>query len=109
MNLGPQAAFRALADPTRRSILMLLSGRDMSIHEVAENFDITRGAVKKHLAILEQGNLISVRRAGRERLNHFEPQAIKAVADWLHYFDRFWDARLAELKDAIDNHKEQHQ
>jgi DNA-binding transcriptional ArsR family regulator len=107
MNVGPQAAFRALADPTRRSILMLLSAQDMSIGDVAAQFEVTRGAIKKHLSILEEGKLISVRTAGRERINHLEPNTLQAVSDWLGYFDKYWDERLAGLKQAVENEKEE--
>ena len=82
---------------------MLLSHRDMTIAEVATQFDITRAAVKKHLTILEQGKLISVRSAGRERINQLEPLALKPVTNWLHYFSRFWDTHLHKLQQAIDN------
>ena len=99
---GPQAAFRALADPTRRHILLLLSEQELSIGEVASRFEITRGAIQKHLSILEDGQLISVRTSGRERINRIEPMALKAVSDWLAYFDQFWDERLASLKHAIE-------
>jgi len=107
MNVGPQGAFRALGDPTRRSILMLLSSQDMSIGAVASQFEVTRGAIQKHLSVLEEGELISVRTVGRERINHLEPGAIKAVSDWLSYFDQFWDKRLANLKHTIENKKEE--
>lgn len=107
MNVGPQGAFRALGDPTRRSILMLLSARDMSIREVASQFAVTRGAIQKHLSVLEEGDLISVRTVGRERINHLEPRAIKEVANWLGYFDAYWDQRLTSLKQAINNKREE--
>ncbi len=107
VNAGPQAAFRALGDPTRRSIMMLLSSQDMSIGEVAAQFEVTRGAIQKHLSVLEEGALISVRTVGRERINHLEPGAIKAVSEWLSYFDQYWDERLSKLKHAIENEKEE--
>jgi DNA-binding transcriptional ArsR family regulator len=107
MNVGPQGAFRALGDPTRRNILMLLSSQDMSIREVASQFEVTRGAIQKHLTVLEEGELISVRTVGRERINHLEPNAIKAVSEWLGYFDQYWDKRLGRLKHAIENKKEE--
>jgi len=102
-----QEGFRALADPTRRQILMHLSMQDMTIGEVAEKFEMTRAAVKKHLVVLEQGKLISVHNMGRERINRLEPLGLKSVADWFNYFSRFWDERLANLKHAIENEKEQ--
>ena len=106
MNVGPQGAFRALGDPTRRSILMLLSSQDMSIGEVAARFEVTRGAIQKHLSVLEEGELISVRTVGRERINHLEPGTIKAVTEWLGYFEQYWDERLTNLQHAIENEKE---
>jgi DNA-binding transcriptional ArsR family regulator len=98
-----QAAFRALADPTRRQILMELSITEMTIGEVVDQFDITRGAVKKHLTILEEGKLISVRSHGRTRINRLEPMGLKSVSEWIGYFSDFWDDRLDALKDAIEN------
>ncbi|WP_282608799.1 helix-turn-helix transcriptional regulator [Pelagibius sp. Alg239-R121] len=97
-----QGAFRALADPTRRDILLLLSEDDMTIGEVVERFDITRAAVKKHLTILEEGALISVHASGRERINRLEPLGLKSVAEWLSYFNQFWDKRLQALRVAIE-------
>tara|TARA_R110002049_G_scaffold81149_4_gene206225 strand:+ start:79 stop:393 length:315 start_codon:yes stop_codon:yes gene_type:complete len=97
-----QAAFRALADPTRRDILMMLAQQDMTIAEVAENFDMTRAAVKKHLSVLSDGNLITVRPEGRARINTLNPQGLKQVFDWFGYFDAFWDDRLSRLKASIE-------
>jgi DNA-binding transcriptional ArsR family regulator len=97
-----QGAFRALADPTRRKILLHLGEQDMTIAEVAAQFDMTRAAVKKHLTILAEGDLISVHPKGRERINRLEPLALKSVADWLNHFNRFWDERLAQLQHAVE-------
>ena len=97
-----QGAFRALADPSRRAILKLLSENEMTIGEVAGHFDMTRGAVKKHLTILEEGKLISVHPKGRERLNRLEPMTLKSVADWLRYFSDFWDEKLVKLQAAVE-------
>ena len=94
--------FRALADQTRRDILVMLRDRDMTIAEVAQNFDMTRAAVKKHLTVLSDGGLITVRAQGRERINAFNPQGMAPVLDWLTFFDSFWDDRLATLKSAIE-------
>ncbi|TQV80916.1 ArsR/SmtB family transcription factor [Denitrobaculum tricleocarpae] len=97
-----QGAFRALADPTRRDILLLLSHQDMTIGEVVDRFDITRAAVKKHLTILEEGALISVHPSGRERINRLEPLGLKSVTDWLNHFNQFWDERLQALQIAVE-------
>jgi DNA-binding transcriptional ArsR family regulator len=98
-----QGAFRALSDPTRRGILMLLSERDMTIADVSEHFDITRAAVKKHLNILQEGALISVRSSGRKRINKLEPLGLKSAVDWLNYFNQFWDQKLSALQQAVEN------
>ena len=93
--------FRVLANPTRRQILVHLSQQDLTIGEVAEKFEITRGAIKKHLTILEEGKVISVHLNGRERVNRLEPVALKSVAEWVGYFSQYWDKKLANLKAAI--------
>ena len=98
-----QGSFRALSDPTRRQILINLSVRDMTIGELVDRFDITRSAVKKHLTILEEGQLISVHVKGRERINRLEPKRLKTTVDWFNYFDKFWDKNLDNLKKAIEN------
>lgn len=98
----PQTTFRALADPTRRDILGLLSAQDMTIGAVADQFDMTRPAIKKHLAVLEEGQLITVTARGRERINAINPDGFRAVTSWLDLFDRFWDDRLSALKSAVE-------
>lgn len=107
MELGNQQAFRALADPSRRAILRHLAEQDMTIAEVASNFEMTRAAVKKHLKILEEGKLISVETRGRERINKLEPMALKPVSDWFNFFNQFWDKRLSALEKAVDTHASQ--
>lgn len=102
MTAAEQMGFRALADPTRRSILQLLANNDMSIAEVADNFEMTRAAVKKHLTILNDGGLISVEVDGRSRMNSLNLDGLKQVFDWFGYFDAFWDERLNTLKSEIE-------
>jgi len=109
MTQETQSAFRALADPTRRQILLQLRSADMSIGEVADHFPMTRAAVKKHLGILEEGNLISVSVKGRERINKLEPEGIKAVADWITFFSGFWDSKLSNLQSALNKHQPEDQ
>ena len=99
---SPQNAFRALADPTRRQILSHLAGSEMTIGQVCDQFEVTRGAIKKHLTILAEGNLIHVEARGRERINRLNPAGLKPVSEWLGFFDQFWDDRLGNLKSAIE-------
>ena len=102
MSYDLQPTFRALADPTRRAILLILARKEQTIGEVAEKFDMTRGAVKKHLTILEEGQLITVETRGRQRINRLNPDAIRPAFDWLSFFETFWDTRLSALKDAVE-------
>ncbi len=102
MTPDPQSTFRALADPTRRGILSILAAGDKTIGEVADHFDITRPAIKKHLAILEDGQLIDVIPRGRERINHLKKDGFFPIIDWLSVFDAFWDDRLTTLKSTIE-------
>ena len=97
-----QPVFRALADPTRRAIISMLAGGARPIADIAAEFDMTRPAVAKHLAILTEGGIVAVEPRGRERINRLNPAALKTAADWLNYFDRFWDERLAKLKEAVE-------
>ena len=97
-----QPVFRALSDPTRRAILAMLATGDRAIGEIAAEFEMTRPAVAKHLAILKEGDLISVEAIGRERINKLKPAALKSARDWLNHFDHFWDDRLAKLKKVVE-------
>lgn len=101
-----QGAFRALADPTRREILLLLGERDMTIAEVAAQFPMTRAAVRKHLAILEEGSLIAVQARGRKRINQLQPQGLYAVKQWLACFDQFRHGKTHRLEQAMRQEKE---
>ncbi|MEJ6478054.1 MAG: DNA-binding transcriptional ArsR family regulator [Paracoccaceae bacterium] len=94
--------FRALSDPTRRAILLMLRDHDMTVAQVSENFDMTRAAVKKHLTVLSDGGLITTSKRGRERVNALNPQGLAPVLDWLGFFDAFWDDRLTALKSAVE-------
>jgi DNA-binding transcriptional ArsR family regulator len=102
MDMHEQLGFRALADPTRRDILHLLAKSEMTIAEVSDNFQMTRAAVKKHLSILREGELITVRSSGRTKVNALNTTGLKRVSNWLRYFDAFWDERLIKLKTEIE-------
>lgn len=100
--MSEQMVFRAIADPTRRSIMTMLAQGEHSLGDIASNYQMTRPAVTKHLKVLEQGGLITVRRQGRERLHALQPAALKRVSDWLSFFDQFWDHKLETLKQVVE-------
>ncbi len=80
----------------------MLADGDRPIAEIASAFEMTRPAVAKHLNVLREGGLISVEAQGRERINKLNPEGLKTAADWINYFDRFWDERLAKLKQLVE-------
>ncbi|MEP1143772.1 MAG: metalloregulator ArsR/SmtB family transcription factor [Henriciella sp.] len=100
--MSEQMVFRAIADPTRRSIMAMLAGGEQSLGDIAANYEMTRPAVTKHLKVLEQGGLIRVRAQGRERLHTLQPEALKSILDWLGFFSQFWDEKLEDLKQAVE-------
>ncbi len=97
-----QAIFKAIADPTRRTIIGMLAEQSLSVNEIAQNFDMSRPAIAKHLVVLKDGNIITVEKQGRERINSLCPQSLKSVADWVSQYNRFWDEKLNNLKSAIE-------
>jgi DNA-binding transcriptional ArsR family regulator len=101
-----QPVFRAISDPTRREIIGMLARENLSVGEVAARFEMTRPAVAKHLGILRDADLIVVQRDGRRNVNRLKPQTLKTVADWLEYYSRFWDDKLANLKREVEAHNE---
>ena len=102
MNDQTQHTFRALADPTRRDILKILSAQEMTIADVSGHFDMTRAAVKKHLTVLSDGGLITVEVRGRTRINRINPIGFAPVVNWLDFFDSYWDDQLTALKTALE-------
>lgn len=95
--------FRAIADPTRRQMLMLLADADHTVSELAGPFSISQPAVSQHLKVLREAGLVQVRREGRERRYRMDPVPLKEIHDWLAYFERFWDRKLDALGNYLDS------
>ena len=100
--MSEQAVFRAIADPTRRSIISLLAEREMSVSDITSAFSVSRPAIAKHLSILREAELIRSERRGRQTINQLQPAKLKPVADWLKFYDQFWDDKLQKLKSAVE-------
>lgn len=90
-------AFHALAEPSRRRILVLLAGHERSVTRIAERFQQTRPAISQHLRVLLDAGLVEQRKVGRERLYRARPEGLREVVDWLSYFDAFWARGLDGL------------
>jgi DNA-binding transcriptional ArsR family regulator len=96
-----QAVFAALADPTRRALLRSLSAREANTPtELAALLPVTRQAVSKHLALLEQANLVDAERSGREVRFQATPAPLGDAIAWMTAVGAQWDERLAALRDA---------
>lgn len=80
--------FRALADPTRRGILVLLGRGPLSVGEIALEFPVSRPAISKHLRILERARLVSEVREGRRHVYQVDPGPLEGVRSWLKHFQR---------------------
>ena len=96
------AAFSALADPTRRAVLDLLRGGMRPAGEIARSFTVSRPAISKHLAVLRRAHLVEERREGRHRLYQLNPAPLKAVNSWLEQYRSFWIAKLNSLKQFVE-------
>lgn len=94
--------FQAIADPTRRDILNLLSHQSLTLNAVAENFDISRPAISKHIKILSECGLLIIRQDGRERYCKAQLQKLKEVAQWTEQFSGFWTMKLDALKNFVE-------
>ncbi|HEX6983196.1 MAG TPA: metalloregulator ArsR/SmtB family transcription factor [Balneolaceae bacterium] len=99
--------FQAIADPTRREIIGLLAGQALSVNDVAENFDISRPAVSKHIKILNECGLVVIRKKGRKRLCRADPRKLKKVAEWTEQYRKFWSHRLDALEALLAEEDEQ--
>ena len=89
--------FSAIADPTRRVILQNLIAEAQPAGRLAGSVRMTQAAFSQHLRVLREAGLVTVSRAGRERIYSLDPTGLKTVSDWVAAFDRFWDQRLDRL------------
>jgi DNA-binding transcriptional ArsR family regulator len=89
--------FQAIADPTRRSILILLASQAMTPNAIAEHFDTTRQAVSKHIQILAECEAINQVRTGREIYYHYNPTKMKEIDQWLEALRKQWEDRFDQL------------
>ncbi len=91
-------AFQAIADPTRRAILGLLALQSLTLNAVAENFNISRPAVSKHVKVLNECGLIVIKQQGRERYCEAKLDKLSEVSDWIEQYKEFWESKLDALE-----------
>lgn len=97
--------FQAIADPTRRSIITLIAVHAMTPNALAENFNITRQAVSKHLRILSECDLVRQEQQGREIYYSLEIEKMKEVDLWLEQFRKIWETKFNQLDQVLSTMK----
>jgi DNA-binding transcriptional ArsR family regulator len=95
-------AFQVIADPSRRQILKLLVEDSLTINSLAENFEMSRPAVSKHIKILKTAGFISIQDIGRERYCTLNQDGFKELQEWIDYFEGFWKTRLKRLDNILN-------
>src|SRR5882757_9435300 len=96
-------AFQVISDPSRRQMLRLLSKDSLTINNLAENFDMSRPAVSKHIKILYTAGFISIQDIGRERYCMLKQNGFNELQEWINYFDKFWVSKLKKLETLLNN------
>ena len=92
--------FQAIADPTRREIIHMITKESLNLNAVAEHFDISRPAISKHIKILTECGLVVIKQKGRERYCEAKLQQLNQVSRWVEQYKEFWNAKL----DALENY-----
>lgn len=104
MNLR-RDVFQAIADPTRRAILVLVASQAMTAGAIAANFDTARPTVSKHLQILTECELLQQEQNGREIYYHFNPKKMKEIAEFIEPFRKMWDDKFNKLESVMKKYK----
>jgi DNA-binding transcriptional ArsR family regulator len=104
MNLR-RDVFQAIADPTRRAILLLVASQSMTAGAIAANFDTARPTVSKHLQILAECALLEQEQTGRDFYYHLNPEKMKEIADFIEPFREMWEERFNKLESIMKKHK----
>ncbi|MGI8583186.1 MAG: ArsR/SmtB family transcription factor [Chitinophagaceae bacterium] len=93
--------FQAIADPTRREILGLLSNESLTLNGIADNFHISRPAVSKHIKILTECGLVVIKPQGRERYCEVQMKPLQEVNLWVQQYKRFWTEKFDSLENFL--------
>lgn len=104
MNLR-RDVFQAIADPTRRAILLLVASQSLTAGAIASNFETARPTVSKHLQILTECELLKQEQNGREIYYHINAKKMKEVSDFLEPFRKIWEDRFNKLETIMKKYK----
>ena len=100
-------AFQAIADPTRREIIHLLSQQSLNLNALSENFEISRQAVSLHIKILQECGLVTIQTKGRERYCEADLDQLHEVLVWVAQYRQHWEKRLDSLENYLDKIQKQ--
>ena len=95
--------FQAIADPIRRDIIEILANEALTVNEIAEQFEISRPAVSKHLRILSECGLITINQIGRERYCQIKPRELVPAFLWIEKYRDLWEDRLDSFEHYLNN------
>ncbi|MGL5892079.1 MAG: ArsR/SmtB family transcription factor [Bacteroidia bacterium] len=99
--------FQAIADPTRRAILVLIATQAMTPNALAEHFDSSRQAISKHIQILTECELVRQEQKGREIYYQLEIEKMKDIDKWLEQFRKIWETKFSQLDQLLSTMKKQ--
>lgn len=94
--------FQAIADPTRREILGMIAKEPLNVNSVAEQFDVSRTAIYKHIKILVECGLVDMEQRGRERYCEAKLEKLSEVSDWVEQYRKMWTQKLDSLEKYLD-------
>ncbi|MFZ5999503.1 MAG: metalloregulator ArsR/SmtB family transcription factor [Bacteroidota bacterium] len=97
--------FQAIADPTRRAILVLLATQTMTAGAIAENFQVARPTISKHMQVLNECELITAYQKGREIHYELKVEKMKEIDKWLEQFRKIWETRYNQLDNLLSSIK----
>jgi DNA-binding transcriptional ArsR family regulator len=98
-------AFNAVAEPRRRQILDALAGAELRVNDLAELLALAQPQVSKHLRVLREVGLVSVREEGRERIYRLNASSLKPIHDWVAGYERMWSDRFDALEEVLEELK----
>ena len=97
--------FQAIADPTRREIIGLLTQQPLNLNAIAGHFDITRPAISNHIRILHECDIVAIEQVGRERICKIQPDRLKVVSDWIGKYETLWIEKIDSFEKYLNELK----
>ncbi len=100
--------FQAIADPTRREIIRLIARTPLPLNSIAENFEVSRPAISRHIRILTECGIVTIHSRGRERYCEAQLQRLSEVSQWVDHFRVYWNQKLDALGEFLEKEEPKH-